>query len=63
MSAWESREGAMLWATVTHPHFCFRVADFSIEMALRPEMHTCAGGLAGDTARSALWYDDHDRWV
>ena len=32
-----------------------RVAYFSMEMALRPEMHTYTGGLgilAGDTARS-----------
>ena len=32
-----------------------RVAYFSMEMALRPEMHTYSGGLgvrAGDTARS-----------
>jgi hypothetical protein len=35
-----------------------RVAHFSMEMALRPEMHTYSGGLgvlAGDTARS--WAD------
>jgi len=33
-----------------------RIAYFSMEIALRPEMHTYAGGLgvlAGDTARSA----------
>ena len=33
-----------------------RIAFFSMEIALRPEMHTYAGGLgvlSGDTARSA----------
>lgn len=51
-----------VFSPVDHPDFtigpflgCTRVAYFSMEMALRPEMHTYSGGLgvlAGDTARS-----------
>lgn len=51
-----------VFSPVDHPNFTIgpflghtRVAYFSMEMALRPEMHTYSGGLgvlAGDTARS-----------
>ncbi len=39
-----------------------RIAYFSMEVALRPEIHTCSGGLgilAGDTARPAANIETH----